>query len=105
MNDPEYVVAEEARDFYKDGPSFLQHYLPFWIINFTKRLIAVSLTAIAIVIPLFSFAPRLHQWFLRTHMEKLYRRLRTVETELQSELSVPQVEACKPIWRISTRRR
>jgi hypothetical protein len=26
-----FTVAEEARDFYKNGPSLLQRYLPFWI--------------------------------------------------------------------------
>ena len=93
QTDPEFPVAEEARDFYKNGPSLLQRYLPFWMINYTKRVIAVSLTAIAIVIPLFSFAPRLYAWFLQVYMAKLYRRLRLVETELQTELTVPQVEA------------
>jgi TRAP-type uncharacterized transport system substrate-binding protein len=91
--DPEFIVAEEAREFYKNGPSFLQRYLPFWMINFTKRMIAVSLTAIAIIIPLFSFAPRLYQWFLRVYMAKLYRRLRVVETQLQTVLTAPQVAA------------
>lgn len=93
QTDPEFPVAEEAREFYKNGPSFLQRYLPFWMINFTKRMIAVSLTAIAIVIPLFSYAPRLYQWFLQVYMAKLYGRLRVVETELQAELTAPQVEA------------
>jgi hypothetical protein len=60
QTDPEFAVAEEAREFYRNGPSFLQRYLPFWMINYTKRVIAVSLTAVAIVIPLFSFAPRLY---------------------------------------------
>ena len=59
QTDPEYPVAEQARDFYKNGPSFLQRYLPFWMINDAKRIIAVLVAALAIVIPLFSFAPRI----------------------------------------------
>jgi hypothetical protein len=90
--DPEFPVAEEARDFCKIGPSLLQRYLPFWMINYSKRIIAVSLTAIAIIIPLFSFAPRLYQWFLQVYMAKLYGRLRIVESELQAELTAPQAE-------------
>jgi TRAP-type uncharacterized transport system substrate-binding protein len=31
QTDPEYPVAQSARDFYKNGPSFLHRYLPFWI--------------------------------------------------------------------------
>jgi hypothetical protein len=64
QTDPEYPVAEQARDFYKNGPSFLQRYLPFWMINDAKRIIAVLVAALAIVIPLFSFAPRIYAWFL-----------------------------------------
>jgi hypothetical protein len=93
QTDPEFSVAEEARDFYKNGPSFLQRYLPFWMINYAKRVAAILVTAIAIIIPLFSFAPRLYLWFLQVYLAKLYRRLRLVETELQTELTALQVEA------------
>jgi TRAP-type uncharacterized transport system substrate-binding protein len=92
QTDPEFPVAEEARDFYRNGPSFLHRYLPFWMINITKRIIAVLVTALAIVIPLLTYAPRLYAWFLRVYLAKLYRRLRLVETELETELTAPQVE-------------
>jgi hypothetical protein len=91
QTDPEFVVAEEARDFYKNGPSFMQRYLPFWMINFTKRMIAILVTAIAVVIPLLNYAPKLYLWFLEAYMAKLYRRLRSVETRLQSNLTGPEV--------------
>ncbi len=86
-------MAEEALDYYRNGPSFLQHYLPFLMINYTKRLIAVLLTAFAVVIPTFTYAPRLYEWFLHAYLNKLYRRLRAVETEMDSELTAVQVEA------------
>ena len=92
VNDPEFPVAEEAREFYKNGPSFLQRYLPFWMINYAKRVAAIFVTAIAIVIPLFSFAPRLYAWFLQKYIEKLYRRLRVIEASLQTDLTVDDVE-------------
>jgi uncharacterized protein len=41
------------------GPSFLQRYLPFWMINYAKRIAAIVVTAIAIIIPLFTFTPKL----------------------------------------------
>src|SRR5450631_1671240 len=93
QSDPEFPMAPAARDFYKNGPSFLHRYLPFWMVSYAKRVAAILVTAIAIVIPLFSFAPRLYAWFLRVYMAKLYRRLRLVETELQTELTAPQVES------------
>ncbi len=93
QTDPEFAMAEEALDYYKNGPSFLQRYLPFWMINYAKRLIAVLLTAFAVIIPLFTYAPKLYEWFLHAYLQKLYRRLRAVETEMDAELTAAQVEA------------
>src|SRR3954465_9112193 len=95
QTDPEFAVAEEARDFYKNGPSLMQRYLPFWMINFTKRMIAILVTAIAVIIPLINYAPKLYLWFLEAYMAKLYRRLRTVETRLQSNLTGAEVVGLK----------
>jgi hypothetical protein len=57
--DPEYLVAQSARDFYKNGPSFLNRYLPFWMTNYVQRIVAVLVAVIAIVLPMFNFAPKL----------------------------------------------
>jgi hypothetical protein len=54
-------------------------------------MIAILVTAIAIVIPLLNYAPKLYLWFLEGYMAKLYRRLRSVETRLQSNLTGPEV--------------
>jgi TRAP-type uncharacterized transport system substrate-binding protein len=93
QTDPEFPMAEEAVDYYKNGPSFFQRYLPFWMINYAKRFIAVLLTIFAVVIPLFTYAPKLYVWFLHAYLNRLYRRLRAVETEIDSELTAAQVEA------------
>jgi len=91
-SDPEFPMAEEARDFYKNGPSFLQRYLPFSMISYAKRIAALWVTIIAIF-PIFNYAPRLYAWILQKYMEKLYRRLRTIEESLQNELTVTEAEA------------
>jgi TRAP-type uncharacterized transport system substrate-binding protein len=90
INDPEFPVAEEALDYYKNGPSFLQRYLPFWMINYAKRVAAILLTAIAIVIPLFTYAPKLYELFLRAYLKKLYRRLRAIDARLQGDLGATE---------------
>ncbi len=59
--DPELPMEDEAIDYYKDGPSFLQRYLPFWMINYTKRLIAIVLAIFAVLIPLLTYAPKVYQ--------------------------------------------
>ncbi len=89
--DPEYPVAEEAREFYRNGPSFLNHYLPFWISNYVKRALAVLLTAIAIVLPTFNYAPKLHKWLVEYRLRALYRRLRNVEASFQKGLTAVEI--------------
>ena len=85
--DPELPIAEEAVDYYRNGPSFLQRYLPFWMINYAKRVAAILVAAVAIVIPLFTFTPRLYAWFLNLRLMRLYRRLRAVNARLKGELT------------------
>jgi hypothetical protein len=81
--DPELVMADGAQDFYKNGPSLLQKYLPFWMINLTKRTIAVLVAGVAVIVPLMNYAPKLYQSLIHSQVAKLYRRLRVLEAELQ----------------------
>jgi TRAP-type uncharacterized transport system substrate-binding protein len=91
--DPEYSMAEEALDYYRNGPSFLQRYLPFWMINYAKRVAAIVVTAIAVVIPLFTYTPRLYAWFLNMRLARLYRRIRLVNAQLNNSLTTDQLIA------------
>ena len=93
QTDPEFPVAEGALDFYKNGPSFLNRYLPFWITNYVKRTIAVLFAVIAIIIPIFSYAPRLYKWLVEYRLRVLYRRLRTIEANLQKCTMVHDIVA------------
>src|SRR6516162_186937 len=93
QRDPEYPMADTARDFYRNGPTFLNRYLPFWIVNYMQRTAVLLVAATAVVLPIFGFMPRLFTWFREQSLRKLYRRLRDVEDALQQELSVHQVDA------------
>ena len=93
QTDPEFPVAEEALEFYKNGPSLLNRYLPFWITNYVKRAIAVIFTAIAIIIPIISYAPQLGRWFVEYRLRALYRRLRTIEANLQKSATAQDIAA------------
>jgi len=92
-NDPEYPMAESAVDFYKNGLGLFHHYLPIWVASYVQRLIALLLASIAIMLPAFSYSPRLYMWFAQQRLRKLYRRLRVVDNALQGELTVPEAEA------------
>ena len=93
LQTPEFPVAEEALDFYKNGPSFLNRYLPFWVTNYVKRTLAVVFAAIAIIVPIFSYAPQLGKWFVEYRLRALYRRLRTIEVNLQKSTTVQGIVA------------
>jgi len=85
--DPEFPMAEEVLDFYRNGPSFLQRYLPFWMINYAKRIAAILVAAVAIVIPVFTYTPRLYAWLVNLRLTRLYRRLRFIEADMQKTLT------------------
>lgn len=95
LTDPEYPMAEGARDFYRSGPGLMNRYLPFWVTNYLQRTIAVVIAAIAIVVPVFRVMPMLFSWLIRQQLRNLYRRLRVVDEALQTNLTVPQAEALK----------
>jgi len=93
LNDPELPMAQEAVDYYRSGPSTMQRYLPFWMINYAKRIAAILVAAVAVVIPLFTFMPRLYAWALNLRLARLYSRLRLVNARLKGEVTAEQVAA------------
>jgi hypothetical protein len=95
LADPEYSVADEAREFFKNGPSFLNRYLPFWVTNYVKRAIAVLLTAMAIILPLFSYGPRMYRGFVEYRLRTLYKRLRGIERHLKDNITAENIAELK----------
>lgn len=93
QTDAEFGFAEEARDFYRNGAPFLQRYVPYWQISFVKKAIAIALAVIAIIVPLFTYPPKLYRSVLQLHLKRLYRRLRAVESELAQDLSQAELRA------------
>ena len=82
LPDPEYPIADSARDFYKNGPSFLNRYLPFWMTNFAQRILTVLAAAIAIVLPLFHYLPMLYKWNVRRRLLYWYDQLKVLEASI-----------------------
>jgi TRAP-type uncharacterized transport system substrate-binding protein len=82
--DSEYLVAQTAIDFYKNGPSFMQRHLPLWMSVHVQRAIAVLVTAIAIGFPLFRFLPQLYNWVTRRRLFFWYGQLKTLEASFET---------------------
>ena len=87
QTDPEFPVALSARDFYKNGPSFLNRYLPFWMTNYAQRTIAVLAAVTAIMLPLFHYLPLLYKWNMRRRLLYWYDRLKSLEASIDAHPS------------------
>ncbi len=65
------------------------------MINYAKRVAAIMVATIAIVIPLFTVAPKLCAWLMNLRLARLYRRLRLVNARLKGELTADQLGVLK----------
>jgi TRAP-type uncharacterized transport system substrate-binding protein len=91
--DPEFSVADGARELYKNGPSYLNKYLSYWTVSLIKKIIAVILSCAVLIVPFSNFVPKLTGWVVRDHMRHLYRQLRLVEANAQTDLTTSQLDA------------
>jgi TRAP-type uncharacterized transport system substrate-binding protein len=93
QTDPEFPVADGAREFYKNGPSYFNKYLSYWTVSLIKKIVAVILSCAVLLVPFSNFLPKLSSWVVRDRMRALYQRLRTIETSLQTDLTAAQLDA------------
>jgi len=91
--DPEFAFSEEARRVYRNGPPFLQRYMPFWLANLLQRLIILLVPIATIAYPIVKLAPVLYNWRIKRRIFYWYDRLRRIEYNLGHELSGDQVVA------------
>lgn len=88
----EIPVANAAERYYKNGPSFLQRYLPFWLGNLFERMWVVIVALGALLIPLSRVLPPLYVWKVRSRIYRWYGQLRAVEYAVEA---VPPEERAK----------
>lgn len=79
----EIPVAPAAVKYYRNGPSFLQHYLPFWMSNFMERMWVLIVALGALFIPLSRIVPPLYVWKVRSRVYRWYGQLRAVEQAIE----------------------
>ena len=78
----EFPLAPEATRYFTSGKPFLQRYMPFWAATLLDRLVVMLVPLIAILLPLFSYAPRLYAWRVRSRIYRQYGELKFIESEL-----------------------
>lgn len=83
--DPEYPMQEDAERLYKQGPPFLQRFLPFWLANFIERSLIMIVPIATILLPLFKVIPWLYEWRIRRRILYWYGELKALEREVDDE--------------------
>ena len=85
----EFPLAAEAARFYRDGPPFLQRYLPFWLANLIDRMWVVLASIIVILIPLSRIVPPMYEFRIRSRVFRWYRQLREIEEAANATNAMP----------------
>ncbi len=80
----EWPLAKEAERFYRNGPPWLQQYLPFWFANLFDRMGVVLVSLIAVLLPLSRVVPPLYQFRIRSRVFRWYAQLRAIEHAIGS---------------------
>jgi TRAP-type uncharacterized transport system substrate-binding protein len=75
-------LSDEARHFYRNGPSFLQRHLPFWMAEILQRAVLVLIPMLGLLYPLWSGLPKLYHWEMQHRINRAYGELRRIEYEL-----------------------
>jgi TRAP transporter TAXI family solute receptor len=78
----DFPLSEDARQYYKSGPPWLQRYLPFWLAVLAGQAIALLIPLGGIIYPLLRGAPALYLWSARRRIYRLYRELKGIEHEV-----------------------
>jgi TRAP-type uncharacterized transport system substrate-binding protein len=81
----EFPLSKEADRYYKSGKPFLQRYLPFWAATLIDRMVVMVVPLLAVLIPLFKFAPQIYSWRVRSRIYRRYGELKFLENELNQD--------------------
>jgi TRAP-type uncharacterized transport system substrate-binding protein len=75
-------LSNNAREFYKTGPPFLQRHLPFWLAVLAQQLLVLLIPMLGVVYPLLRFSPAIYSWLQHHRIYKIYSELMVLEDEM-----------------------
>jgi uncharacterized protein len=91
-DDPEFPVPDEARRIYKNGATFFQRVLPFWVATLIDRAFVLILPLIGIIFPLIKFVPIIYNWRMKRRLLHWYRELKNLENSLPKSAPADVIE-------------
>ncbi|MCU7959473.1 MAG: TAXI family TRAP transporter solute-binding subunit [gamma proteobacterium symbiont of Bathyaustriella thionipta] len=75
----DYPLSKEAKRYFKNGPPFLQRYMPFWAASLVDRLKVMLLPLLVLLIPLMKLMPPIYTWRMRSRIYRWYRELERID--------------------------
>jgi hypothetical protein len=78
----EFPQSKEAERYYTSGKPFLQRYMPFWAATLIDRMVVMLVPLLAVLFPLFKFAPQIYGWRVRSRIYRRYGELKFLENEI-----------------------
>ena len=79
QNYVDFPLSEDARRYFRSGPSFLRQHLPFWAAAMAERVLVLALSVLTLAIPLMRLAPAAYRWQVRRRIYRWYRDVRALE--------------------------
>jgi TRAP transporter TAXI family solute receptor len=89
--DSELPLDADAVRYFKNGPPFLQRYLPFWLATFLERMAILIIPFITILVPVVKFAPMLYQWRNKRRILHWYGTIKALERRVRADRSPMQL--------------
>jgi TRAP-type uncharacterized transport system substrate-binding protein len=83
-----WPLHEDAKEYLKEGPSFLYRHLPFWGAVWVDRAIRFVVPLLVIIVPLMSYLPAAIKASVDARLANFYRQLRDLERRRSSDASL-----------------
>ena len=85
-------VSAEAIRYFREGPTFLHRFFPFWVATFVERLIVFAVPIVVVVAPLIRWIPKFIDWQFTQRVTRWYRALARLEMDVQEHQGPPATE-------------
>lgn len=86
--DPEFPMSADALRVYKNGPSFLKRYLPFWLATFLERILILAVPVATVLFPIVKLAPKVFEWRIKRRINHWYGQLKALERRMAAKGTV-----------------
>ena len=77
-------VSPYADQHTRYGSSLFYRYLPFWVATLIERMIIIVAPLIVVLIPLSTYLPKVHTWWVRSRIYRWYGELVLLERDVHS---------------------